>query len=191
MKPGKKEKIRFGQAPRETLPTATTKTEDAGAGATSEGTQVAANVPANNVPSGMHTVNPDGSIATPDETEAPKQKTRFQDRAKQPKEKKAKGPKVDPFAPAPVTKDEVADQQQQGKALGLNGDTSKIKKPNPAKTGPKRRMTDEKKNGEQPATPNPPAEQAPAPAAGSDTGAAASAPAPAPAPPAAPATPNQ
>ena len=32
MKPGKKEKIRFGQAPRETLPTAATKTEDAGAG---------------------------------------------------------------------------------------------------------------------------------------------------------------
>jgi peptidyl-prolyl cis-trans isomerase SurA len=193
MKPGKKEKIRFGQAPRETLPTAATKTEDAGAGATSEGTQVAANVPSTNVPSGIHTVGPDGSIATPDQAEAPKQKTRLQDRAKQPKEKKATGPKVDPFAPPPVTKEEVADQQQQGKALGLNGDTSKNKKPNPAKTGPKRRMTDEKKNGEQPASTNPPAEPAPAPAAGSDTGAAASAPAPAPAPasPAAPATPNQ
>ena len=187
MKPGKKEKIRFGQAPRETLPSAATKTEDAGAASSSDTTQVAAN----NVPSGMHTVNADGSIANPDTTEAPKQKTRFQDRAKVPKEKKPKGPKVDPFAPAPATQDEVADQQQQGKALGLNGDTSKIKKPNPAKTGPKRRMTDEKKNGEQPATTTPPAQQAPAPAAGTDTGSAASAPAPAPAPPAAPATPNQ
>jgi len=184
MKPGKKEKIRFGQAPRETLPSAETKTEDAGA---TGGTQVATNVPSGNVPSSMHTVNPDGSIATPDETEAPKKKTRLQDRAKEPKEKKAKGPKVDPFAPSPATKEEVADQQQQGKALGLNGDTSKIKKPNPAKTGPKRRMTDEKKNEEKPATTTPPAEQTPAPA--SDTGSAS--PAPAPTSPAPPATSNQ
>ena len=184
MKPGKKEKIRFGQAPRETLPSAETKTEDAGA---TGGTQVATNVPSSNVPSSMHTVNPDGSIATPDETEAPKKKTRLQDRAKEPKEKKAKGPKVDPFAPSPATKEEVADQQQQGKALGLNGDTSKIKKPNPAKTGPKRRMTDEKKNEEKPATTTPPAEQTPAPA--SDTGSAS--PAPAPTSPAPPATSNQ
>jgi peptidyl-prolyl cis-trans isomerase SurA len=191
MKPGKKEKIRFGQAPRETLPTAATKTEDAGANATSEGTQVATNAPANDVPSGMHTVNPDGSIAAPVEADAPKQKTRYQDRAKQPKEKKAKGPTVDPFAPPPVSKEEVADQQQQGKALGLNGDTSKNKKPNPAKTGPKRRMTDEKKSGEQPATGTPPAEQAPAPATGSDTGSATPASAPTHVPPAAPATPNQ
>jgi len=189
MKPGKKEKIRFGQAPRETLPTATTKTEDAGA--TSGSTQVAANVPANNVPAGMHTVNPDGSIATPEQTEAPKQKTRFQDRAKQPKQKKAKGPKVDPFAPPPATQDEIATQQQQAKPLGLNGDTSKIKKPNPAKTGPKRRMSDEKKNEEKPATTTPPAEQTPTPTAGSDTGSASPAPAPSPASPAAPATPNQ
>ncbi len=187
MKPGKKEKIRYGQAPRETLPAAATKTEDAGATAPSEGAQVAAS----NTPSDIRTMNPDGSIANPDQTEAPKQKTRLQDRAKQPKEKKAKGPKVDPFAPPPVTQDEVAAQQQQSKALGLNGDTSKNKKPNPAKTGPKRRMTDEKKNGEQPATTPPPVEQPPAPAS-TTTGSAAPAPASTPAPaPAAPATPNQ
>jgi hypothetical protein len=138
----------------------------------------------------MHAVNPDGSIATSEETEAPKQKTRFQDRAKIPKEKKTKAPKVDPFAPAPVTKEEVADQQQQGKALGLNGDTSKVKKANPAKTGPKRRMSDEKKNGEKPATTTPPAEQTPAPPA-TNTGSADSTPPPAPSAPAAPAKPNQ
>ncbi|HZD51374.1 MAG TPA: peptidyl-prolyl cis-trans isomerase, partial [Silvibacterium sp.] len=162
MKPGKKEKIRFGQAPRETLPTAATKTEDAGAGTASGSTQVAAN----NGPSDVHTLNPDGTIANPEEKEAPKQKVRFQDRAKQPKEKKSKGPKVDVFAPPPATTDEIADHKQQSKALGLNGDTSKIKKPNLAKTGPKRRMSDEKKNGEQPATtnPTPPAEESPAPA---------------------------
>jgi len=172
MKPGKKEKIRFGQAPRETLPTAETKTEDAGANSANEGAQVAAN---NNGPSTVHTLNPDGTIATPDETEAPKHKTRFSDRAKEPKEKKTKGPKVDPFAPPPATKDEVATQQQQAKPLGLNGDTSKVKKPNPAKTGPKRRLSDEKKNGEQPETTTPPAAE-PAPAGGTNSG---SAPAPA------------
>jgi peptidyl-prolyl cis-trans isomerase SurA len=183
MKPGKKEKIRFGQAPRETLPAATTKTEDAGATAASDSTQVAAN----NTPSNLRTMNPDGSIANAEQPEAPKQKTRYSDRAKEPKPKKDKN-KIDPFAPAPATTDEVATQQQQAKPLGLNGDTSKTKKPIPSKTGPKRRMTDEKKDNEQPASTAPSTEQPAAPATGSDTGSPA--PAPAPAPPATPATPH-
>jgi peptidyl-prolyl cis-trans isomerase SurA len=193
LKPGKKEKIRFGQAPRETLPTAPTKTEDASAGTTTNATQVATN----NAPGDLHTMNPDGSIANPEQAEAPKQKTRFADRAKLPKEKKnANKNKVDPFAPPPITQDEVAAQQQQAKPLGLNGDTSKSKKPNPAKTGPKRRMTDQKKNEEQPSGTTPSNGQPPAAPAttGSNTGSAASAPAPSAAPatqPAAPATPNQ
>ena len=176
-KPGKKEKIRYGQAPRETLPSAETKTEDAGV---AEGTQVAANAG----PSTVHTLSPDGSVPNPEE-EAPKQKTRYQDRAKLPKEKKTKGPKVDPFAPPPVTQDETADRKQQSQALGLNGDTSKVKKPNPAKEGPKRRLsdepkTDEKKNGEQPAaTPAPaPASQQPAPSGQTGSAAPPSAPGP-------------
>ncbi|MGB0123028.1 MAG: hypothetical protein WBP63_06305, partial [Silvibacterium sp.] len=65
------------------------------------------------------------------------------------------GPKVDPFAPPPATKDEVATQQQQSKALGLNGDTSKNKKKNPSKEGPKRRMSDEKKPAAQPSSGSP------------------------------------
>jgi len=165
MKPGKKEKIRFGQAPRETLPTATTKTEDAGAGAVSD-TQVAAN----NAPSDLRTMNPDGSIANPEQPDVAKPKTRLQDRAKLPKQKKDKGPKVDPFAPPPVTQDEVATQKQQATPLGLNGATSKNKTPNPSKTGPKRRMTDEKKNGEEPATTATP---------GGDSGSPSATPAPA------------
>ena len=182
MKPGKKEKIRFGQAPRETLPAAETKTEDAGAsGTASEGTQVATN----NQPSDLKTMNPDGTIANPDQATA-KQKTRYSDRAKQPKDKKSKE-KIDPFAPPPVTADEVATQQQQAKPLGLNGDTSKVKKPNPAKTGPKRRMTDEKKENEKPANgaePNsaPANTPPPAPATTGESNAPASAPAPSPAP---------
>ena len=141
MKPGKKEKIRFGQAPRETLPSADTKTEDAGANVTDGGAQVASN----NTPSALKTLNPDGSIASPNGAADKKEKTRFSARPKEPKDKK----KVDPFAPQAATTDEVATQQQQEKPLGLNGDTSKQKKPNPAKTGPKRRMTDEKKDNGQ------------------------------------------
>jgi peptidyl-prolyl cis-trans isomerase SurA len=183
MKPGKKEKIRFGQAPRETLPAAATKTEDAGANSTGNTAQVATN----NTPSDLRTMNPDGSVANPVQPDAAKQKTRFADRAKIPKSKKDKGNKVDPFAPPPVTPDEVATQQQQAKPLGLNGDTSKNKKVDASKTGPKRRMSDEKKNESQPST-SAPANQQPAPAGDTNSPAPASAPPSAPAP--APATPS-
>jgi peptidyl-prolyl cis-trans isomerase SurA len=142
MKPGKKEKIRFGQAPRETLPGADTKTEDAGANTAEGGNQVAAN----NAPSDLKTLNPDGSVANPNGPTEKKVKTRLAAREKQPKSKKDK---TDPFAPPPITDDEVATQKQQAKPLGLNGDTSKQKTPNAAKTGPKRRMTDEKKDKDQ------------------------------------------
>jgi peptidyl-prolyl cis-trans isomerase SurA len=174
MKPGKKEKIRFGQAPRETLPAAPTKTEDAGAASTGENAQVAAN----NTPADLRTMNPDGSVANPDQPEAQKQKTRFAARAKVPKAKKDKN-KVDPFAPPPVTEDEVAAQQQQSKPLGLNGDTSKSKKANPAKTGPKRRMTDQKKDEDQPSDSSTPQNAQPAaPTPSGDTATPPSAPAP-------------
>jgi len=182
MKPGKKEKIRFGQAPRETLPAAATKTEDAGASSPANTAQVATN----NTPANLHTMNPDGSIANPEQPEAPKQKARYSDRAKQPKPKKDNSNKIDPFAPAPATTDEVATQKQQAKPLGLNGDTSKTKNPNPSKTGPKRRMTDEKKDGQQPASPAPPSGQPTTPATGSDSGSPTPAATPAPATPATP-----
>ncbi|WP_446745816.1 peptidylprolyl isomerase [Silvibacterium acidisoli] len=154
-KAGKKEKIRFGQAPRETLPSAETKTEDASP-QDAAGEQVAAS----NAPSDLRTLNPDGTPATPDAQAAPKEKKRFQDRLKQPKQKKDKN-KVDPFAPAPETTDETADRSQQTKALGLNGDTSKAKKVNPAKLGPKRRMTDQPKDNS--TTPDNQQQPAPAP----------------------------
>jgi peptidyl-prolyl cis-trans isomerase SurA len=141
MKPGKKEKIRFGQAPRETLPPAETKTEDAGPD--KGNTQVAANNAAPAVPTADVTNQP----------EAKQKKKRFSDEARLPKAKK--GPKIDPFAPPPPTKDEVANEQQQAKPLGLNGDTSKKKKVNPRKEGPKRRMSNEKKENAQPSSASP------------------------------------
>jgi peptidyl-prolyl cis-trans isomerase SurA len=148
-KPGKKEKIRFGQAPRETLPAAPTKTEDAGAnGATT--TQVATN----NVPQNMQVVGPDGTVENQSVQEK-QEKTRFSARVKQPKQKKSKD-KTDPFAPAPENQDEFATRQEQSTPLGLNGDTAKPKKaPKPTE---KTRLSDkakEKPEGDQ--QPNPPA----------------------------------
>jgi hypothetical protein len=67
-------------------------------------------------------------------------KTRFSDRAKIPKEKKSKGPKIDPFAPPPITPEEVADRQMQSQPLGLSGDTTTKKKVKPTE---KTRLHDE------------------------------------------------
>lgn len=119
MKPGKKEKIRYGQAPRETLPASKGETEHVDAGSVPTAAQEAA---AANVPE-----NPLTQPAAP-----PQVKSRYSDRAKLPKQKKTKGPKPDPFAPPPPTQDETAAQKTQAAPLGLAGDTSKKpKKPKP------------------------------------------------------------
>lgn len=163
MKPGKKEKIRFGQAPRETLSAAAVPATTEDAGANKGETQVASN---NAAPNAIPVSN--------EQPEAKKEKTRFSAR---PKEHKNKGPKVDPFAPPPATSDELATQKQQAKPLGLNGDTSKAKKPNPSKEGPKRRMSDENKQT-QPATTQPAAPGTPAPATSAPATPAPATPAP-------------
>ena len=145
MKPGKKEKIRYGQAPRETLPAAATETEHVDAGA-------APPAPAPEVANVQEPVNPLDPKAAP----VP-EKTRYSDRAKIAKPKTAKGPKTDPFAPAPATADETATQKTQAAPLGLAGDTSK-KPPKPKNTsGEKVRYSDVGKT--------PPPAPAPAPSA--------------------------
>jgi peptidyl-prolyl cis-trans isomerase SurA len=152
MKPGKKEKIRFGQAPTKTLPnTAATPTEDAGA------MQQTAATP--------EPVNPLETSARPTE------KTRYSARAKTEKAAKAKGPKTDTFAPAAPDAAEVADRQTQAGPLGLAGDTSKKKKKASTTTGDKTRLTDKKKSetpAQQPSSDVPlgpaPQTQTPAPA---------------------------
>jgi peptidyl-prolyl cis-trans isomerase SurA len=170
MKAGKKEKIRYGQAPRETLPNATeTKVEDAGA------------LPKEADNSGQAAENPL-------QPSAPEKKTRFSGRAKLPKSAKSKGPQLDNFTPAPPDATEVADRQTQSAPLGLNGDTSKKKKKKTtATTGEKTRMQDRPKDetGKTPLemTPAAPAAGAPAPATApkpdqSATPAPATAPAP-------------
>jgi peptidyl-prolyl cis-trans isomerase SurA len=145
MKPGKKEKIRYGQAPTKTLPKATsTATEDAGA------VQVAG--------SGQEPVNPL-------ENAAPQKKTRFSDRVKVQKQSKSKGgQQPDALAPAPPDAAEVADRQAQSAPLGPADASAKKKKS--ATTSDKTRMSDRKKAPDQTpeATPAAPVPGAPAPA---------------------------
>ena len=168
-KPGKKEKIRYGQAPTKTLPNAAaaTPTEDAGAtGQTAgQGAQVAqADLPAEPV--------------------APEpKKTRYSDRARLPKGSKQQPKAEKPSYPAQnpaLAPDagEVADRQTQSTALGLNGDTTKKKKKQQTTSAEKTRLQDKKKS-DQPQEQSAPVQPTPIPAV---PGAPAAAPAPAPAP---------
>jgi peptidyl-prolyl cis-trans isomerase SurA len=153
-KPGKKEKIRFGQAPRETLPTATTNSSTENAGALPE-TASNADEPAN-----------------PLEPARPDKKTRFSERAREEKKAKPAGTPADASAPAPPDAGEVADRQVQSAPLGLgdSSTTGKKKKASATETE-KTRLSSKKKNADdstpqaaQEPTPIPPVAGAPAPA---------------------------
>jgi peptidyl-prolyl cis-trans isomerase SurA len=165
-KPGKKEKIRFGQAPRETLPSAATNASTENAGALPDNSAAGAN-------GGTETADNSQQPVNPLEPTAPDKKTRFSDRAREQKKAKSTSPKIDALAPTPPTAAEVADQETQSAPLGLNGNTatSKKKKKQPTANGEKTRYSQEKKNPEntptQPApqpTPIAPVPGAPAPA---------------------------
>jgi peptidyl-prolyl cis-trans isomerase SurA len=163
MKPGKKEKIRYGQAPTTTLPSAgNTQTEDAGAVQTASATP--------------EPVNPLEADTRPTV------KTRFSAHAKDPKTPKPKGPLLDPLAPAAADAAEVADRQTQAAPLGLAGDTATKKKPSKTTTSEKKRLSKKKESEkkEQPEmTPVPQVPGAPAPATAPQS-TTTSAPAPAP-----------
>jgi peptidyl-prolyl cis-trans isomerase SurA len=152
MKPGKKEKIRYGQAPSTTLPSAgATQTEDAGAAQT-----------ASTTPEPVNPLEADNR---------PTVKTRFSTHAKDPKKPKTQGLQLDPLAPASADAAEVADRQTQAAPLGLAGDTSK-KKPAKTTTAEKKRMSkkQETEKKEQPEmTPVPAVPGAPAPATAPQT----------------------
>jgi peptidyl-prolyl cis-trans isomerase SurA len=135
MNPGKKEKIRYGRAPSETLPGAPqqTTTEDLGA-----------------VPQTADASQPVNPLET---STRPEKKMRFSKRAKQPRKPKAKGAKTDAQASsAPAA--EVADRETQSGPLGLAGETPKKKRKNAATKGEKTRLSDqnqkEKKHKTQP-----------------------------------------
>ncbi len=183
-KPGKKEKIRYGQAPTKTLPTGTaTPTEDAGA------------TGQNAAQSAAQTAPQTAQVEMPAESSAPApQKTRYSDRARVPKDKTQQTHSEKPSYPAqnPASAPdaaEVADRQTQSAALGLQGDTTKKKKKQAATTSTEKTRLSDKKKSDQPQDTAPPAQPTPIPAV---PGAPApTTPAPAPAPSTAPAQPQQ
>jgi peptidyl-prolyl cis-trans isomerase SurA len=128
-KPGKKEKIRLGQAPTKTLPTAQSAAVTEDAGATTPAVANAAPEPANPL----------------EASNKPTQKVRFSSHANDPKTPKAKGPQLDRNAPAPPDAAEVADRQAQAAPLGLSGDTSAKKKKAKTTATDKTRLTDKNK----------------------------------------------
>jgi len=132
-KPGKKEKIRFGQAPRETLPSPSVNSATENAGALPE------------------TASNTDQPANPLEPTAPAQKTRFSSRARAPKAPKpaVNGGEAGAAGPAPPSAAEVADQQTQSAPLGLSGGTSKKKKKTSTATGEKTRLANKKKSEEE------------------------------------------
>ena len=124
-KPVKKEKVRYGRAPRGTLDNApVNSTPDASAEA-----QVASNVSSNAVPA----LDPSTK----------KVRTRFSDRAREPKQKK--GPTQDQLeneAQGQATTEEEATAQTQAAPLGLAGDTATKKKQPKPKSDEKTRFAD-------------------------------------------------
>jgi peptidyl-prolyl cis-trans isomerase SurA len=174
-KPGKKEKIRFGQAPRETLPAAATPTTE-----TQEGAQTATATDAGAAGTEAQlarNVAPDISTNAdvPAPAAAPTVKTRFADRARQPKPKKVKSPdQIENENVEKVPADETAAQKTQSAPLGLGGDTLHPKK-QPKPKGEKTRYSDA--TGQKPEPPPPAAPSTPSPLAAPGTAPQESAPA--------------
>jgi peptidyl-prolyl cis-trans isomerase SurA len=148
----KKEKVRFGQAPRNSLPAGPEETasgSDVGVGAASASAAPAQAAPGTAIAPLEGSAQESSSDVGPNPlvTTAPVVgKTRFSDRAKVDAEKKAaKVKKVKEkaaAAPAPASAEEKATQQTQAAPLGLNGDTAKKKKKKKVKGAPKERLQD-------------------------------------------------
>jgi peptidyl-prolyl cis-trans isomerase SurA len=134
-KPGKKEKIRFGQAPRESLPSSQVATNSVPA--VGPDTNPAVTAPESRV------VNPDGTISG-ETAAANEKKTRLSNRPPVKKVKKDKA--VDPDAPPQAPTEEQVSQKVQNAPLGL-ADQADQKK---AKTkGEKTRYADKPKEPDQ------------------------------------------
>jgi peptidyl-prolyl cis-trans isomerase SurA len=146
----KREKVRYGQAPRNSLPAGPQETasgSDVGEGAASAtaaapapGTAIA---PVEGIAQESSTSDtaPNPLAATT----AVHGKTRYSDRAKVDAEKKAvkvkkNKEKVAAASAAPMTAEEKAAQQTQAAPLGLNGDTAKKKKKVKVKGAKKERL---------------------------------------------------
>ncbi len=153
----KREKIRFGQAPRNALPPGPQETaEGIGAGqaaSTQTGDAGTAIAPGTAMAPTESTTQVLGAAANDPDPLAPKAantgKTRFAYRAKTMEaEKEAKKEATikqkAAFTPAAPTKVEVADEKARANPLGLNGDTAAKKKKKRQKGEAKERLQDKK-----------------------------------------------
>jgi peptidyl-prolyl cis-trans isomerase SurA len=181
-KPGKRhkirrEKIRYGQAPSKSLPTAATQTTASDAGSPlgqTAGAAMAATESTTTITTGT------GVEEASSEGLAPRavsdHKTRLTDRereseAKRAEEKLAKAEVKASKRPTPATSQETVDEKVRAAPLGLNGNTGKKKKTKVkrAKDEPKERLQEKPKPVETPQaapapTVNPALGTAPAPA---------------------------
>ncbi len=183
-KKAKREKIRYGQAPRTLLaagPDDTLPAADATAAASGAASEPGASAaPAGNALVAGNTVDPD--VNPLEQTAPPLKKTRFAatepyHSAPKPKKLSAKAKEKLTAKPTPMTAEEKLNQQQQAAPLGLNGDTTKKpKKPKKVKGAPKERLKDK------PAVTPAPVDPTVNPAIGASIPGMAPAPAPAPAP---------
>ena len=137
-KPGKKEKIRFGQAPRESLPSA--GSDSLVSTSARSGTQRASVANPN-----VEALNSDGSLADPNAAAVKEKKTRFSDRPVVHKTKQQKQAAALADQPPPASTDELATQKVQGAPLGLTDQSAKKKKVK----GPKTRYSERSKQPEQ------------------------------------------
>ena len=137
-KPGKKEKIRYGQAPREALPPATQPPAN--------GAEQAVGAPATDAGNDAQVASNASSSTDVPGTEAAstvERKTRFSQRARIPKDKKPKTPdQVENERVEKVSTEEQAAEQTRAAPLGLAGDTA-TKKKAPKVKGDKTRFSDE------------------------------------------------
>ena len=139
-KPGKREKIRYGQAPRESLPT----------GQGLQGTQPAATQTASVTNPDVRDLNPNNVSGAQAPAEAPTGKTRFSSRPVVHKTKEQKAAEASADQPSQATPQELADQKVQNAPLGL-ADQSKEKKKK--EKGEKTRYAAKPKQPEQPQQP--------------------------------------
>jgi peptidyl-prolyl cis-trans isomerase SurA len=170
----KREKVRFGQAPRNSLPAGPEETAsgtDVGEGATSAAVTPGGTMAASAAPgTAIAPLEGSGQVSSSSNTDpnpleahaAVEGKTRYSARAKQVsvEKKTAKLKKVSEkkaATPAGPTPEEKAAEQTQAAPLGLNGDTSQKKKKQPKdKNAPKERL-----QNKAPTPPPPPPDETP------------------------------
>jgi peptidyl-prolyl cis-trans isomerase SurA len=150
----KREKVRYGQAPRNSLPAGPEETAtgtDVGAGAASAAVTTGGTMGTSTAAPGTAIAPLDSSSTGADigpnplDATAPVGKTRYSARAKEVAEAKkvtkAKKTKEKQVAgPVAATPEEKVAEQTQAAPLGLNGDTSKKKKQPKDKNAPKERL---------------------------------------------------